>query len=96
MANKKVEVKAEGHYTFSYDPNSKEFKEALESFRESIDKDGTEEDLILNAAHQLRLGGSDRMLEGIGYVKCREKIEGEPYSGIEVDDDDPSYDYEVE
>lgn len=94
---KEVTVEATGNFELKYDPQSPEFQQALSDYREIVDRTGTEDDMILNCVHQLRLGGAERMLEGIGWVKYRGKEMGTPYSGIEVvGDDDPSFEYEIQ
>lgn len=96
---KTAQVTATTIYTFYYDPESTEFKAAIEDFRACMSADATEEDMIENAAHQLRLrGGVDTMFEGIGWLKKKKVAEAteEPYSGIEVDCEDPSFQYDFE
>jgi len=97
MAIKKVEVTLTGTYVFTYNPESSLFQQTLEDYKESMDSTATEEDLLKNVAHQLRLrGDASSMLEGIGYIaKKGITISSGPMSGITVIDDDPMYDCEL-
>ncbi len=94
---KTVEVQCTGSYFFSYDPESKKFREALKAYKKLIDKGGDESSMLCHVAHNLRRSESaDSMVEGVGYLrKESHKKNIEPFSGITVDDDDPDYDYEI-
>ncbi|RTL03621.1 hypothetical protein EKK58_12565 [Candidatus Dependentiae bacterium] len=80
-----------------WDPNSKEFQTTMESFRDVINSNADEEDVIIHATEQAFKYGADRMIEGIGFVKCLGRVEDENlYSGIDIDDDDPLSSVDVE
>jgi hypothetical protein len=98
---KTTTIRCEGYFTLLYDPESPEFVEAYNSYIASIDRSASVDDMLTNAAHQLRIGGHERMLEGIGYVRrvgAMGKLydKGEPFSGIYVKDADPDFEYEIE
>lgn len=92
---KHVTIKAEGEFNLSYNPESKEFKDAYADYLDVIDKGADVESFLKNVCSQLMRGGANRMIEGVGYVKCNGRIMGQPYSGIEVESDDPDFDFEI-
>lgn len=98
MANKKVTIKAEGYFELEYDPQSKEFKETLESYRASINKRGNEKEVLIQVIHHLVGGRSlENMVEGVGFVaRSGREIPGRLFSGITVVDDEPDFDYEIQ
>lgn len=74
----------------SYDPNSPEFKEAYESYTEVCDKRASIDDMLNNVAVNVLRRGAREMVEGVGYVKVDgREVEGQPFSGIIVENDDP-------
>lgn len=97
MAQKTVDIEVSAIYSFTYDPESPEFKETLKSYSEVIERGGNEESMMAHVAHNLRRSGSvDSMVEGVGYIQK----EGRPapeeiFSGITVEDDDPDFNYEI-
>lgn len=96
MAKKVVLVTATTYFKFEYDPNSPEFIQALADYRDTINKGATEEELLIGAATSLRKRkAADAIHEGIGRMKLVDDTEvPSEYSGIEVEDDDPDYEYE--
>lgn len=98
MATKKVTIKAEGYFELEYNPESKEFKETLESYRASINKHGDEKDVLISVVHHFVLGAScESIVEGVGFVaKEGREIPAKLYSGITVVDDEPQFDYEIQ
>ena len=92
----KATITATGSYKFTYDPNSKEFKEALKDYQDCIERGGSIQSMLMHVVHNVRQFGADRMVEGVGYLKVKGVIKGDPYSGIELEDGDPDYDYEKE
>lgn len=90
---KKVSVEVSSEFEFEYDPESPEFKEALETFKEQYDMLGNEEDLFAYVArHMVRLG-REYMVECIGYVGLKNRklseTESEAFSGITVSEEQP-------
>lgn len=96
MALKTVEIEVSAIYSFSYDPQSEEFKESLYAYQSLIDRGGNEESMLAKVAHNLRQSRTvESMVEGVGYIQKQ----GEPapvklFSGITVEDDDPDFNYE--
>lgn len=93
---RKVIVDFEGQVELFYDRNSKEFKEALKGFREVIDEDGTENNMLQHTAFNIVRFGYITMVEGVGYVGYdNEKPKGEPFSGIYVGKDYDEMDFNI-
>ena len=89
----KKTIKIEYVIEAEYDENSKEFQEALKSYREVIDPNADIDDFVKSAVYQVQRQGRYSLLEGIGYVKVNGYIEDESlYCGIEIEDDDPAAD----
>lgn len=78
----------------TYDPRSEEFLRTLSDFRESIFKKATVSDVLDQVAFYVLKFGSDRMIEGIGYISVNGKIQGQPFSGIDLESDDFQFDFE--
>lgn len=97
MAQKTVYVEVSAIYSFTYDPESTEFKEALNSYAQVIERGGNEESLIAHVAHNLRRSGTaENMVEGVGYIQKEGDDQPlEVFSGITVEDDDPDFNYEI-
>lgn len=91
-----VKITCETDLELTFDENSKEFQDALESYRKMIDPNGDKSDMLKHVAHNLLRFGSDTIVEGVGYVKLQRasKIQ-EPFSGITVKDDEPDFDFEI-
>lgn len=84
-----------------YDPETPEFKEAFDSYREIIQSDGTIEDMLKHVCHNVIHFGVDSMVEGVGYIKpnYRDLYDEEKklFSGITlVSDSFPTFDFEIE
>lgn len=93
---KKITVQISYEMTLSYDENSENFKQAYADYTAAIDENADVESMLTNVAIQVQQNGSERMVEGVGYVMCRGYVEDpDIFSGIEVDDDDPMADVEV-
>ncbi|HAD11857.1 MAG TPA: hypothetical protein DCF33_05390 [Saprospirales bacterium] len=87
------------HYSIEvqWDPNSEAFQRTLESYQHFIHPGAYEETVIIQAVQQAFRCGADRLIEGVGFVKCGGALENETlYSGIDIDDDDPEPIIEVE
>lgn len=71
-----------------YDPESPEFKEALESYKEVVDKDGDENTMLQHAVYNVVRSGTESMVEGVGYIKLEGRdTPSEVFSGITISDD---------
>jgi len=57
MAHKTVDIEVSAIYSFTYDPESPEFKETLEAYKNVIDQHGGEEALLVYVADNLRQNG---------------------------------------
>ena len=79
-----------------YDENSKEFKEALEGYREVIDSNGKVDDVLKHVAFYITRFGTEGLVEGVGYIGYNGKIPTEePYSGIMVSLGYDEFQYEL-
>jgi len=93
----KVKIEVTGEIELSYDEQSKEFKEALEGYRQCMDKKGTKEDMLKHVAFYVTRFGTDGMVEGVGYVGYNgRKPTEEPYSGIMVSEDFDEFNFEIQ
>jgi len=93
----KVKIEVTGEIELSYDEQSKEFKEALEGYRQCMDKTGTKEDMLKHVAFYVTRFGTDGMVEGVGYVGYNgRKPTEEPYSGIMVSEDFDEFNFEIQ
>ena len=99
---KKATVSVSGSIELFYDET--EIQTTLEEYRECMDKDASLEDMLSHVLFYLNRFGSDRMVEGVGYIGLRNyagdkvRYEGEPKSGIErnASDVDDEFDFYVE
>lgn len=78
-------------YELRYDPNSKEFTEALKGYRECMEPKAREKDMIRHVILYIDRFGIGGMVEGVGWVKSAHSqlIPPNPYSGIEVIESQP-------
>lgn len=94
---KKATVTLTYKFEVRWDPTSKAFQTTMEDYRDVINKHAEEEHVIETAVEQAFRGGSDRIIEGIGFVRCTSFCENEDlYSGIDIDDDDPMCDITID
>jgi len=94
MAKRIIEVN--GQIEIWYDKNSPEFKDALESYQEAIDKTADEIDMIKQVAYHVNKYGTDMMVEGVGYIGYNGRIPKEkPYSGIMISEDYDEFTFDV-
>ena len=90
-----ITIDLTGQVDLTYDENSKEFKEALESYNDVI-ASGDAEDMLKHVAFYVTRFGTDGMIEGVGYVGYNgRKPTEEPYSGIMVGEDYDEFEFEV-
>lgn len=92
-----VSIQATQIYNFHYDRESKQFKEALAAYKESINTTGGEYDMLKQCAHHFAIGGTIHgIVEGVGYVwQKRQKKGNEPFSGIYIVNDKPTVELEI-
>lgn len=97
MAQKTVDVEVSAIYSFTYDPDSTEFKETLASYKEVIERGGNEESVIAHVAHNLRRSETvESMVDGVGFIRKEGSTAPEKlFSGITVEDDAPEFNYEI-
>lgn len=55
-------------YSFTYDPESKIFKDAVKSYKEAISDRGDEVDIMCHVAHNVNQDGVYEIVEGVGYI----------------------------
>jgi hypothetical protein len=63
-----------GTVDLEYDENSPEFKEAILSYKECIDKHASANDMLKQVAYSLATNGFEHMIEGVGYVKYKKEL----------------------
>lgn len=95
MRKKKFVAELHLTYNFTYDPESDRFKEALAGYIEAIDRTANEQRMMVQVAWHIRKFGSSAMIEGVGYVSVNGIIKGQPYSGIDLKDEDPEPDIDI-
>lgn len=68
--SRKKKFVAELHIThsFTYDPESEQFKEAFKSYKENINPNGSEQDMMVHVSHNIYLSGRPDQVDGVGYV----------------------------
>ncbi len=90
---KTATINVSGEINLKYDEDSKDFKEALASYRKSIDGRGTVKDMLEHVAAQLLKDGLDSMVEGVGFIyspdeKIGSKYKDNIYAGIQLAQED--------
>lgn len=86
MKTKKY-VHVETDIEMEYDPESEDFKNALESYKAIIDDNGDEDDMLRQIAGQVMRWGVDELIEGVGYVHVNgvSKVpDGENWCGVNI------------
>lgn len=84
---KQIDVEVSATISMKYDPESKEFKDSLESYRDTILNGASEEDMLQQIAQYIAVFGTENMIEGIGYVSVDGKKKGDPedWCGVDID-----------
>jgi hypothetical protein len=91
-----IKIDVSGQIKLTYDENSKEFQEALESYNESISPNSDAEDMLKHVAFYVTRFGAEGMVEGVGYVGTNgRKPDEEPFSGIMVEDGYDEFEFDV-
>jgi len=94
MASTTIEVT--GEIKLSYNENSKEFREALASYAESMERGAKKDQMLKHVAFYITRFGTDGMVEGVGYVGVSGRKPGkEPYCGIMVGNDYDEFNFEI-
>jgi len=92
----KIKIGLTGEVELTFDENSAEFKEALEGYKDCIERNGNKESMLKHVAFYVTRFGIDGMVEGVGYVGYNgRKPTEEPYSGIMVGEDFDEFDFEI-
>ena len=93
----KIVIEVKGEIELTYDENSKEFNEALKSYRECIQERATKEDMLKHVAFYINRCGTHGMVEGVGFVGVNGiKPNQEPYSGIMVGEGYDDMEFEIQ
>lgn len=97
QSNKEISkvVECTTELRFLYNPDSKEFIEAISAYREVIEPGASVNDMLSHVANYVLKFGDDRLIEGVGYLAVNDKPVGQPFSGIYLLDGDYQYDFTV-
>lgn len=82
---RQIDIEVSATISMSYDPESKEFKDSLESYRDTIEDGASEEDMLRQIAWYVAAFGAENMIEGIGYVSVDGEKSGDPEDWCGVD-----------
>lgn len=82
---KHIDVEVSATISMNYDPESEEFKDSLESYRDAIEDGASEEDMLRQIAWYITAFGTENMIEGIGYVSVDGEKNGDPEDWCGVD-----------
>lgn len=87
-------IRIQSEITVKYNTADPKFIEAVKGYKEVINSNGDDENMILYIVGQLaRLRDFRKMIEGVGYVKLNGHVQDESlYCGVEIDTDDPLWD----
>lgn len=82
---KQIDVEVSATISMNYDPESEEFKDSLESYRDVIDDGANEEDMLRQIAWYISAFGTGNMIGSIGYVSVNGEKKGDPEKWCGVD-----------
>lgn len=82
---KQIDIEVSTTISMNYDPESEEFKDSLESYRDAIESNASEEDILRHIAWYITAFGTENMIEGIGYVSVDGEKNGDPEDWCGVD-----------
>lgn len=82
---KQIDIEVSTTISMTYDPESEEFKDSLESYRNAIEDGASEEDMLRQIAWYITAFGTENMIEGIGYVSVDGEKNGDPEDWCGVD-----------
>ena len=85
---KKVTVEVSTSINLNYNPESEEFKYALEMYRDAIDSEADEKDMLRHIAWYITTFGTESIIEGIGCVSVDGERKGDPedWCGVDIVD----------
>lgn len=97
MAQKTVDIEVSAIYSFTYDPESPEFKKTLKETSNAFVNVHNEESLLVHVAKGLRYTQSvEAPISFVGFLKKEGgKTPNVYFSGITVENDDPDFNYEI-
>lgn len=82
---KQIDIEVSATISMKYDPESEEFKDSLETYREAIEDGASEEDMLRQIAWYITAFGTESMIEGVGYVSVDGEKKGDPENWCGVD-----------
>ena len=84
---KQIDVEVSTTISMRYDPESEEFKDSLETYREAIESGASEEDMLRQIAWYITAFGTECMIEGVGYVSVDGEKRGdlEDWCGVDIE-----------
>ncbi|MCL3854730.1 hypothetical protein M1P97_25925 [Parabacteroides sp. GYB001] len=82
---KQIDIEVSATISMKYDPESEEFKDSLETYREAIEGSASEEDMLRQIAWYITAFGTESMIEGVGYVSVDGEKKGDPENWCGVD-----------
>lgn len=84
---KQIDVEVSTTIIMKYDPESEEFKDSLETYREAIEDGASEEDMLRQIAWYITAFGTESMIEGVGYVSVDGEKKGDPerWCGVDIE-----------
>lgn len=84
---KQIDIEVSTIISMKYDPESEEFKAALESYRDVIEDSASEEDMLRYIAWYATVFGTKHLIEGVGYVSVDGEKKGDPekWCGVDIE-----------
>lgn len=84
---KQIDIEVSATISMKYDPESEEFKAALESYRDAIEDGASEEDKLRQIAWYTTAFGTEHLIEGVGYVSVDGEKRGAPedWCGVDIE-----------
>lgn len=84
---KQIDIEVSATISMKYDPESEEFKAALESYRDVIEDSASEEDMLRYIALYATVFGTKHLIEGVGYVSVDGEKKGDPekWCGVDIE-----------
>lgn len=84
---KQIDVEVSTTISMKYDPESEEFKNALENYRDAIEDGASEEDMLRQIAWYTTAFGAESMIEGVGYVSVDGEKRGDKdnWCGVDIE-----------
>lgn len=84
---KQIDIEVSATISMKYDPESEEFKAALESYRDVIEDSASEEDMLRHIAWYAIAFGTEHLIEGVGYVSIdgEKRDDPEKWCGVDIE-----------